>query len=239
MTVQCSSSARATALIVAAGSGSRLGADRPKAFVDLAGRTLLEWSVRALAASPSIGEIVVALPEGSLAPPNTIGVAGGRIRSESVRNALDAASEAEIVLVHDAARPLVTPELVERVIAALAAPGVDAAIAATPVTDTIKCVQAAATAARGSLPESSHLVLETLPREDLWAVQTPQAFRWDALRKALNVPVEILARASDDAWLVERYGGDVAIVSSGAENLKVTTPLDLELAALLLRRRED
>lgn len=239
MSAERTSAARAVALVVAAGSGSRLGADRPKAFVELAGQTLLQWSVRALASAPSIGEIVVALPDGEQAPPGTTGVRGGRVRSESVRNALDVAGDAEIVVVHDAARPLLTPTLVEQVIDALTVPGVDAAIAATPVTDTIKRVQTPATAARGSLPHSSHLVLETLARDDLWAVQTPQAFRREALRRALNVSVEILAEASDDAWLVERYGGDVALVAAGPENLKITTTLDLELAALLLSKRQD
>lgn len=153
---------------------------------------------------------------------------GGSVRSESVRNALAAAGEAEIVLVHDAARPLLQPELVERTIAAVRAPGIDAAIAAIPVTDTIKQAQE---------QEDRTLVHETLRRDGLWAVQTPQAFRREALARALDVPAEVLAEATDDAWLVERCGGSVALVASSPENLKITTPLDLELAALLLGAR--
>ncbi|MHB1538489.1 MAG: 2-C-methyl-D-erythritol 4-phosphate cytidylyltransferase [Solirubrobacteraceae bacterium] len=220
----------AVALVLAAGSGTRLRASRPKAFVQLEGATLLDWSVAALRAAPSIGEIVVALPEGESAPRGTVGVRGGAVRSESVRNALSAAGEAELVLVHDAARPLLSPELVQRVLAALHDATIDAAIAACPVTDTIK---RQASGASGTLP----LVAETVARDGLWAVQTPQAFRWEALEHALSVTAEVLAEATDDASLIERAGGRVALVASAAENLKITTPLDLELAALLLRRR--
>src|SRR5258707_120060 len=110
------------ALIVAAGSGERLGAGHPKALVPLAGRPLLQWSVDALARTDGVGRIVVALPPAVAAPAGTTGVAGGPVRSDSVRRALAAAgSDDEIVLVHDAARPLLTPELAQRVIAALRA----------------------------------------------------------------------------------------------------------------------
>ncbi|MHB1468984.1 MAG: 2-C-methyl-D-erythritol 4-phosphate cytidylyltransferase [Solirubrobacteraceae bacterium] len=240
----------AVALVVAAGSGTRLGARRPKALVELHGRTMLDWSVAALKAARSVGEIVVALPDGETAPAGTIGVRGGAVRSESVRNALAAAGEAELVLVHDAARPLLTPELVERVLSALSG-GFDAAIAAAPVTDTIKREAARAAAVTGAVERrpdgavregtaerSAHpLVAETLRRSGLWAVQTPQAFRREALSAALAVGDDVLAEATDDAWLIERAGGAVALVASGAENLKITTPLDLELASLLLARR--
>jgi 2-C-methyl-D-erythritol 4-phosphate cytidylyltransferase len=221
----------AIALIVAAGSGERLGAGRPKALVQLAGRPLLRWSVDALAAAPAIEAIVVALPPGAdtaAAPPGTVGVAGGRTRSESVRNALAAAPPGDPVLVHDAARPLVTAELAERVIAGLEQAGTaQGAIAAAAVTDTIK-------RAAGENPPA---VAETLDRSTLWAVQTPQVFRRSALERALAAPDAVLARASDDAWLVERAGGKVVIVPAAAENLKVTTAVDLELAELLLARR--
>lgn len=277
--------ASAAALIVAAGSGTRLGARRPKAFVELAGRTLLDWSVAAIEAAPSIGSIVIALPAGERAPLGTIGVAGGVVRSASVRNALEAAGDAELVLVHDAARPLLTPELIERVLSVLTTSDVDAAIAAAPVVDTIKrevgsgvADAADATGAAGALdagaargpasagrladqgtpavergdrPERTvlagaarttgapRLVAETVRRDGLWAVQTPQAFRRGALERALAVSDDVLAEATDDAWLIERGGGSVALVASDAENLKITTPLDLELAALLLRRRAE
>jgi 2-C-methyl-D-erythritol 4-phosphate cytidylyltransferase len=215
------------ALIVAAGSGERLGAGRPKAFVELAGRPLLSFSIDALAQVPDVSRIVVALPAGAQAPPGVVGVQGGPVRSESVRRALAAAGEAETVLVHDAARPLITSRLAAEVIEALAADATAAgAIAATPVTDTVKRA------------DGSGAVLETLEREGLWAVQTPQVFRRDALERALDVPDGELARATDDAWLVERAGGRVIVVPSPAENLKVTTPLDLRAAELLLAARD-
>ncbi|MGH2854360.1 MAG: 2-C-methyl-D-erythritol 4-phosphate cytidylyltransferase [Solirubrobacteraceae bacterium] len=206
------------ALIVAAGRGERLGADRPKALAELAGRSLLQWSVDALRAVPGVERIVVALPPGTGAPTGTIGVTGGAVRSESVRLALAAAGPGDPVLVHDAARPLLTRELAERVIAAALGEGVDAAIAAAPVTDTVKRAGEGRT------------VLETLDRSGLWAVQTPQVFRRAALERALDVPGEVLAQATDDAWLVERAGGVVVVVEAPRENLKVTTPLDLALA---------
>lgn len=218
----------AVALIVAAGSGERLRAGVPKALVELHGKSLLGWSVEALAATASVQRIVVALPEGVQAPVGTVGVRGGAVRSESVREALRAAGagdENEIVLVHDAARPLLTPALAEAVIAAVRERGVDAAVAAAAVTDTVKRAH------------EDGLVLQTLPRSELWAVQTPQAFRRGALESALAQPAEVLAQATDDASLIERAGGSVAIVPASPENLKVTTPLDLELAAALLARR--
>jgi 2-C-methyl-D-erythritol 4-phosphate cytidylyltransferase len=216
------------ALIVAAGRGERLGAARPKALAELAGRPLLQWSVDALRAVASIERIVVALPPGVAAPAGTIGAPGGAVRSESVRLALAAAGGApgsETVLVHDAARPLLSGELAERVIEAARGEGVDAAVAAAPVTDTVKRV------------DGGRAVLETLDRSGLWAVQTPQVFRRATLERALDVPNEVLAQATDDAWLVERMGGRVLVVEAPRENLKVTTPLDLALAELLVGRR--
>jgi 2-C-methyl-D-erythritol 4-phosphate cytidylyltransferase len=122
------------AVLVAAGRGERLGADRPKAFVMLGGKPMLEWSVNALA--PVVDHVVVALPPGEEPPPGTIGAEGGEHRSQSVRNALAAAPEGDPVVIHDAARPLITADLVREAIAALG--DHDAAIAATPVADTIK-----------------------------------------------------------------------------------------------------
>jgi 2-C-methyl-D-erythritol 4-phosphate cytidylyltransferase len=185
---------------------------------------MLEWSIEALHAAPSIERVVVALPPGVRAPAGTTGVPGGRERSQSVRAALRAAGEADVVVVHDAARPLLTPELVEATIDALAVHHCDAAIAAAPVTDTIK------QAAGGQ-------VVRTLDRAGLWAVQTPQAFRRDALERALAQPDDVLAAATDDAALVERAGGTVRVVESPRENLKVTTPLDLRVAEALLADR--
>lgn len=218
----------AVALIVAAGSGERLGAGMPKALVRLHGKSLLSWSVEALAAAPSVRQIVVALPEGVSAPAGTVGVRGGAVRSESVREALRASepgADDDVVLVHDAARPLLAPDLIEAVIAAVVDAEVDAAVAAAAVSDTVKRAR-------------DGIVLETLPRSELWAVQTPQVFRRAALERVLAAPAEVLAQATDDASLIERFGGTVAIVPSSSENLKVTTPLDLEIAAALLARRE-
>jgi 2-C-methyl-D-erythritol 4-phosphate cytidylyltransferase len=213
----------AVALLVAAGSGERLGADRPKAFVVLAGRPMLEWSVEALVAA-GIEEIVVALPPGGSAPPGCIGVSGGETRSASVRSALRGASDDPRVVVHDAARPLVTPAHFRDALAALA--HADAAIAAAPMTDTVK--QAG----------QDRRVTATLDRTQLWAIQTPQAFRREALERALDVDDALLAAATDDAWLVERAGGTVRVVESTAENFKVTTPHDLRVAELLLGERD-
>ena len=214
------------ALIVAAGSGERLGAGRPKALVQLAGRPMLQWSIDALAAMDEVSQIVVALPPGTKAPVGVVGVEGGSTRSDSVRRALAASSGAgDPVLVHDAARPLITPALARKVIGALEHDrGASAAIAAAPVSDTIKRV------------DDELAVSETLVRSSLWAVQTPQVFRRAALKAALDVSDELLAAATDDAWLVERAGGRVIVVDAGTENLKVTTPLDLEVAALMLAR---
>jgi len=187
---------------------------------------MLEWSIDALRAVDAITQIVVALPQGvSEAPAGTIGVPGGAHRSQSVRAALEAAAgDGDPVIVHDAARPLVTAAIFQAALDEIAAAGCDCAIAAAPVTDTIK------RAADG-------LVTETLERSSLWAVQTPQVFRRAALERALDAPDSVLESATDDAWLVERQGGTVRIVASPPENFKVTTPADLRAAELALRAR--
>ena len=182
---------------------------------------MIEWSLDALRAA-GIDEIVVALPEGVDAPAGCVGVRGGATRSESVRAALAAGGDGAHVIVHDAARPLVEPDLFTRVIEALA--HADCAIAAARVTDTLKEAE-------------GDLVVKTHDRSRLWAVQTPQAFRRAALEAALAVDAAILARATDDAWLVERAGGTVRVVESSPANFKVTTPHDLRLAELLISER--
>jgi 2-C-methyl-D-erythritol 4-phosphate cytidylyltransferase len=204
-------------IVPAGGSGERLGADRPKAFVVCAGRPLIEWSLEVLGAV--CDRVVVAAPQGYDEGPDR--VLGGDSRSASVRNALAAAPEAEIAVVHDAARPLVTQDLVRRCIDALE-PGIDGAIAAVPVTDTVK---EAATDGR---------VLRTLDRSSLWSIQTPQVFRADVLRNALRRDAAALAAATDDAFLVEELGGTVTVVESFPENLKVTRKSDLRIAEALL-----
>jgi 2-C-methyl-D-erythritol 4-phosphate cytidylyltransferase len=221
----------AIALIVAAGEGQRLAAGRPKALVELGGRPMLDWSVDALRRVADLRQIVLALPPGVAAPSGTTGVLGGAVRSDSVRRALRAAGPGDPVLVHDAARPLLTPGLAEAVIAALLADELaQAAVAAARVTDTVKWAEGG-------------VVRETLDRSLLWAVQTPQVFRRAALERALDVDEQTLSSATDDAWLVERTGGRVLVVEGPRENLKITTTLDLALAELLLadprRQRPD
>jgi 2-C-methyl-D-erythritol 4-phosphate cytidylyltransferase len=216
----------AVALLVAAGRGERLGTGGPKAFVMLGGRPMLQWSIDALRAVDEVDRIVVALPPGVHAPAGTIGVPGGEQRSHSVRAALREAGDAAVVVVHDAARPMVTPEIVQDCLDTLAAHDCDGAVAAAPVTDTIK-------ESRGEE------VVRTLDRSRLWAIQTPQAFNRDALERALDRPDSELAAATDDASLVESGGGTVLLVSAPRENLKVTTPLDLRVAELLLAARAE
>ncbi len=207
----------------------------------LAGRPMVEWSIAAFRACDSVRSIVVACPPGhvhGLRDGDLTVVDGAAARAESVANALETVGT-ELVAVHDAARPLATPELIEAVVATLEAdPEASGAIAATPVTDTVK-------QASGSLKHSapheggdpSIAVESTLDRGRLWAAQTPQVFRAEALRKALAGDPTGVAAATDEAMLVEAAGGRVLIHPSPAENLKVTTPLDLELAKLLLSER--
>jgi 2-C-methyl-D-erythritol 4-phosphate cytidylyltransferase len=218
----------AVALVVAAGRGERLGSSGPKAFVMCGGRPMLEWSIAALQAVPEIGHIVVALPAGVEAPAGTTGVVGGQERSHSVRAALHHTLAGDPVLVHDAARPLMTPEIIRATLAGLDAQA-DAAIAAARVTDTIK---------EGDHdPARPATVVRTLDRDRLWAIQTPQVFRREVLERALAQPHEVLAAATDDASLVEQMGGTVRLVESPRENLKITTPDDLRLAESLLAAR--
>ena len=187
---------------------------------------MLEWSVEALRSVAAIERIVVALPVEALseAPEGTLAVAGGTVRSASVREALRACPDGDPVLVHDAARPLAPARLFERALAQLERSGADAVIAAAPVSDTIKEVGA-----------DGRTVVRTLDRSKLWAVQTPQVFRRGALERALlDAGDSILAAATDDAWLVEQAGGVVEVVESSPVNLKITTATDLTLVELLL-----
>ena len=221
----------AVALIVAAGRGERLGVGSPKALVPLCGQPMLAWSIASLRAVPAVSEIVVALPADALdaAPEGVAAVAGGAQRSQSVRCALAASSAgAGPVIVHDAARPLASPDLFIRTLDALElAPEADAVIAATPVSDTIKQVAA-----------DGRTVAATLDRSTLWAVQTPQVFHREVLERALaDADDELLSRATDDAWLIERAGGVVHVLGGDPGNLKVTTPQDLRVAELMLRQR--
>ncbi len=207
-------------IVPAAGSGERLGASGPKAFVACAGRPLIDWSLEVLAAV--CDRVVVAVPPGYEDGDDR--VVGGRHRSQSVRAALEAAPEATVAVVHDAARPFLTVALVERCVAQVRA-GWDGAVAAAPMTDTVK----------EAGPDGR--VLRTLDRSTLWAIQTPQVFAADALRQALAVPDRVLAGATDDASLVEAAGGSVRVVEAPPENVKVTWPADLRAAEAVLRAR--
>jgi 2-C-methyl-D-erythritol 4-phosphate cytidylyltransferase len=213
--------------------------------VRLAGRPLVEWSIAAMRAVASVRSIVVACPPGHVHDlgGHDLGVVdGGATRAQSVSNAL-AAVGTELVAIHDAARPLVTPELIEQVVATLVAdPDADGAIAATPVTDTIKRVaeagppaagtRAALTTSRGA--NAARVIEMTVDRGRLWAAQTPQVFRVEALRRALEADPSQGETATDEAMLVEAAGGRVLIHPSPVENLKVTTRFDLEVAETIL-----
>jgi 2-C-methyl-D-erythritol 4-phosphate cytidylyltransferase len=216
---------------VAAGEGARLGIDRPKAFADLGGRPLLAESLDRLDRCDWIDAIVVAAPaeweepsillaEELAATKLVACVTGGATRAESVRAALaEVEEDALVVLVHDAARPLVDDSVVERVLAPLGE-GFDGAVPVLPVADTLKRVE------RGA-------VVETVEREGLAGAQTPQAFLAATLRRALEGD---LTGVTDCASAVERAGGRVAAVDGDPRLLKVTTPVDLALVEFLLTR---
>jgi 2-C-methyl-D-erythritol 4-phosphate cytidylyltransferase len=201
---------------------------------------MVEWSVEAFRACDSVRSIVVAAPAGHIGDlsGHDLGVVpGGATRAQSVANALEAVGT-EYVAVHDAARPLLTPELVEALVADLDA-GTEASgvIAAAPVADTIKRADASSWQKGPSEGQNRHLAIEaTEDRSRLWAAQTPQVFRTQALRGALAA-AERPEEATDEAMLVEWDGGTVLIHPVAEQNLKVTTPLDLRVAALLLAER--
>jgi 2-C-methyl-D-erythritol 4-phosphate cytidylyltransferase len=220
------------AVLAAAGRGERLGSDRPKAFARLGGRPLLAASLERLEGSAWIDFIVIAAPseweEPAILLAEELGagkvssvVTGGASRSESVREALaEIADDAAVVLVHDAARPLLSEEVIERVLAPLSE-GWDGVVPALAVSDTIKRVE-------------GDRVVETLPRGELVAVQTPQAFIASVLRGALAGDV---SAASDCASLVEARGGRVKVVDGDPRLLKVTSGEDLALVETWLAER--
>jgi 2-C-methyl-D-erythritol 4-phosphate cytidylyltransferase len=217
------------AVLAAAGSGERLGADRPKAFVRLGDQPLLAESLERLDASAWIDAIVVAAPPGWEEPAILLAeelgcskvsscVTGGETRAESVKRGLDEVpDEAAVVLVHDAARPYVDDGVIERVLAALTE-GWDGAVPALPVSDTVKRVE-------------GERIVETLRRAELRAVQTPQAFVANVLRDAYEHGD--LATATDCAALVEARGGRVKIVPGDLRLAKITDAADLERLAPL------
>lgn len=206
-------------IVVAAGRGDRFGS--PKQLVTLDGRRLVDRAVELV--GRACDAVVVVLADGATwdGPPVAASVTGGATRAASVRAGLTAIpDDAMIVVVHDAARPLASSALFDAVIGAVRA-GADGAVPGVPVADTIKRVD-------------GDRVVETVPRKDLVAVQTPQAFRAEALRAAHRDAPE----ATDDAALVEAAGGTVVVVPGDRRNLKVTTPDDLTVAAALLGAAE-
>ena len=220
-----SEGAAATAIIVAAGSGERLGAGGPKALVEVAGRPMYEWSVIAAEDAERVGRIVLAVPPGeadSFVVEGVSVVEGGATRSESVASGL-ALAEDEIVAVHDAARPMVTPELFDAAVSALVGdPELDGVIVAGPIGDTVKQVD----------PDGR--ITRTLDRSELMAARTPQVFRRNALERAFAAGD--LASATDDASLVEANGGRVATIELPGANPKVTWPNDLDVVEALFAR---
>jgi 2-C-methyl-D-erythritol 4-phosphate cytidylyltransferase/2-C-methyl-D-erythritol 2,4-cyclodiphosphate synthase len=224
------------AIIAAGGRGSRLGADRPKQFLEIGVRSILEMSIAALAASDRIQEIVVALPadhldatakalKGSIATPLSF-VAGGERRQDSVANAFAATSKtADVILIHDAARPFVTGDVIGRAVDGAHAHG--AAIVAIGVRDTVKQTGDAAA-------DGSRLVRGTIPRDTIYLAQTPQAFKREVLAQALGEGAQV--DATDEAMLVERLGLPVHVVEGDPANIKITTPEDLAAAKAVALR---
>lgn len=201
---------------------------------------MVEWSLDAFRACDSVRSIVVAAPPGhagDLAGHDLGVVPGGATRAQSVANALEAVGTG-YVAIHDAARPLLTPELVEALVADLDADdGAAGVIAAAPVTDTIKRAATPSGQFTPSEGDDRPLAVEaTEDRSRLWRAQTPQVFRTEALRTALAA-AERPEEATDEAMLVEAAGGTVLIHPVAEQNLKVTTPLDLRVAELLLAER--
>jgi 2-C-methyl-D-erythritol 4-phosphate cytidylyltransferase / 2-C-methyl-D-erythritol 2,4-cyclodiphosphate synthase len=234
---------RIAAIIAAAGRGQRLGGGRPKQLRSLGGRAILERSVNAFLNHPAIDEVVVAVPADVLAdPPPYLRVAakplklvtGGERRQDSVANAFAVVSEdAEVIVIHDAARPFVSDDLIDRTIAAARESG--AAIAALPARDTVKHADSATTPEDGQHVRG-RFVRATLARDAVYLAQTPQAFRRDVLRDALALSGQG-DEATDEASLAERAGHPVRLVDGDPFNIKVTTPHDLPVAEAIARER--
>lgn len=219
-------------VLAAAGRGVRLGAGAPKAYLALRGRSLLEHSLAPFLAHPAVRVVAVVVGDPAAAPafealgdPRVVIVRGGAERQDSVRAGVEAVGEVELILVHDAARPFVTPALVEAVAQAAARHG--AAIPAIAVPETVKRV------------DEEARVLETVPRASLVLAQTPQGFRAALLRRAHAAAAATGARVTDDAALVEMLGETVVVIPGDPHNLKITSPADLPIAEAILDRRAE
>jgi 2-C-methyl-D-erythritol 4-phosphate cytidylyltransferase len=218
----------AAAIVVAAGESRRMGRD--KLTIKLAGRPLLAHTLDAFQACDLVDEVVVVLSTANAAevlpvlrgyPKVARTAMGGERRQDSVRAGLNALAPREFIVVHDGARPLVTPRMIVDGVEAARETG--AAAAAVIVVDTLKQTDGHA------------LVVRTVVREGLWAVQTPQVFRFDLLRRAHNAAI---GDVTDDCALVEQIGGTVKLYPGSRSNIKVTTPEDVEIADALLRARK-
>jgi 2-C-methyl-D-erythritol 4-phosphate cytidylyltransferase len=218
-----------TAIVVGAGSGSRMGAD--KAFLELAGKPVIAWPVEVLQRNKHVREIVLVLHENRLEEGRSLAgkmgwskvtriCAGGNLRQDSVKNGLAGVKECEMVLIHDAARPFLTDRLIDEGIKAAGSTG--SAAAAVPVKDTVKQV------------DENYIVDATLPRSKLMAVQTPQVFQYKILKKAYG---SLKSEVTDDAAAVELIGSKVKLYKGHYENIKITTREDLALAEIIAKRR--
>jgi 2-C-methyl-D-erythritol 4-phosphate cytidylyltransferase len=229
---------RIAAIVPAAGLGTRMGADTPKQFLELDGVPLIIFTLRRLAACPAITDFFIStrsndgnslqemIAKAGIGRPARV-VTGGDTRQQSVANALAQVDPAtEIVLVHDAVRPFVTREQIERLIAEVRKRG--AAILGVPAIDTVKEVK------RASLPEDVALISATIPRERIVLAQTPQAFSYPLLRDAFQKAHQDGVSASDEASIVERFGHDVYVVLGSERNIKITRPGDMDLARFYL-----
>jgi 2-C-methyl-D-erythritol 4-phosphate cytidylyltransferase len=234
---------RIAAILPAAGLGTRMGAGPPKQFLELDGLPLVVFTLRRLAESPLLTHFLVAtLPEEVAGLERRLGqerlgrpvrvLRGGATRQESVARALaEVPADADFVLVHDAVRPLVSREHVERVIEQ--AQDCGAAILGVPATDTIKDVK------RSSLPKDVALITATIRRERIVMAQTPQVFRTAVLKEAFSRATQDGITSSDEASLVERLGHEVRVVHGSERNLKITRPGDLELARFYLEQERN
>jgi 2-C-methyl-D-erythritol 4-phosphate cytidylyltransferase len=226
------------AIVVAAGKGTRLGANQPKQFLEVCGVPIIIHTLKQFESCEEIGKIIVVVPAEdtaaflSLAEKYEVGklsrvVSGGATRAQSVRRGLNAIDTAEIVAVHDGVRPFVTPDEIDRAVRAAKAGG--ASVLTVPVADTIKEIE-------------SDRVVRTLPRAGLRRALTPQCFRYDLLKRAYDQLDELEAAGidvTDDSLLVERLGVETIAVEGSARNIKITEEEDLSLAEAILKQKSE